>query len=55
MNAAVAAYVVVAVVAYLATRTQVLLVSRAGEGFLRDLRLRVFAHLLRLSMPFYDR
>ena len=55
LNAAVAAYVVVAVVAYLATRTQVLLVSRAGEGFLRDLRLRVFAHLLRLSMPFYDR
>ena len=54
-NAAVASYVVVAVVAYLATRTQVLLVSRAGEGFLRDLRLRVFAHLLRLSMPFYDR
>jgi len=55
LNAAVASYVVVAVVAYLATRTQVLLVSRAGEGFLRDLRLRVFAHLLRLSMPFYDR
>ena len=55
LNAAVAADVVVAVVAYLATRTQVLLVSRAGEGFLRDLRLRVFAHLLRLSMPFYDR
>jgi ATP-binding cassette subfamily B protein len=55
LNAAVAASVVVAVVAYLATRTQVLLVSRAGEGFLRDLRLRVFAHLLRLSMPFYDR
>jgi ATP-binding cassette subfamily B protein len=55
LNAAVAAYVVVAVVAYGATRTQVLLVSRAGEGFLRDLRRRVFDHLLRLSMPFYDR
>lgn len=55
LNAAVAAYVAVAAVAYLATRTQVLLVSRAGEGFLRDLRRRVFAHLLRLSMPFYDR
>ncbi|HEX2577247.1 MAG TPA: ABC transporter transmembrane domain-containing protein, partial [Aquihabitans sp.] len=55
LNLAVAAYVVVAVVAYLATRTQVLLVSRAGEGFLRDLRKRVFDHLLKLSMPFYDR
>lgn len=55
LNLAVAAYVVVAVVAYLASRTQVLLVSRAGEGFLRDLRTRVFDHLLRLSMPFYDR
>lgn len=55
LNLAVAAYVVVAAGAYLATRTQVLLVSRAGEGFLRDLRTRVFDHLLRLSMPFYDR
>lgn len=55
LNAAVAAYVAVAVLAYGATRLQVMMVSRAGEGFLRDLRTRVFAHLLRLSMPFYDR
>jgi ATP-binding cassette subfamily B protein len=55
LNLVVLAYVGVAVVAYLATRAQVLLVSRAGEGFLRDLRRRVFDHLLRLSMPFYDR
>ena len=48
-------YVVVALIAYASTRTQILLVSRAGEGFLRDLRERVFDHLLRLSMPFYDR
>ncbi len=32
-----------------------LLISRIGESFLRDLRLRVFDHLQRLSMPFYDR
>ncbi len=31
------------------------MVSKAGEGFLRDLRTRVFDHLQRLSMPFYDR
>jgi ATP-binding cassette subfamily B protein len=55
LNATVAAYVVVAFVAYFASRTQVLLISRAGEGFLRDLRKRVFDHLLKLSMPFYDR
>jgi ATP-binding cassette subfamily B protein len=55
LDLTVGAYVVVAVIAYLASRTQVLLVSRAGENFLRDLRVRVFDHLLRLSMPFYDR
>ena len=55
LNLAVGVYVVIAIGAYLATRAQVLLVSRAGEGFLRDLRTRVFDHLLRLSMPFYDR
>jgi ATP-binding cassette, subfamily B, bacterial len=55
LNLAVAAYVVVAAVAYLASRTQVLLISKAGEGFLRDMRTRVFDHLLRLSMPFYDK
>ncbi|QXC61205.1 ABC transporter ATP-binding protein/permease [Aquihabitans sp. G128] len=55
LNGAVIAYVLVAIGAYLCTRTQVLLVSRAGEGFLRDLRTRVFDHLLKLSMPFYDR
>ena len=55
LNLTVAAYVAVAVVAYFATRAQVLLVSLAGEGFLRDLRKRVFDHLLKLSMPFYDR
>lgn len=55
LNAAVTSYVVVAVLAYFATRAQVLLISRAGEGFLRDLRTRVFDHLLRLGMNFYDR
>lgn len=55
LNLTVVAYVVVAAIAYLTSRTQVLLISRAGEGFLRDLRKRVFDHLLRLSMPFYDR
>ncbi|CAN5860485.1 hypothetical protein BH24ACT3_BH24ACT3_07790 [soil metagenome] len=55
LNLAVAAYVVAAAVSYLVYRTQVVLISRLGESFLRDLRIRVFAHLQRLSMPFYDR
>lgn len=55
LDAAVIGYVVVAVISYITYRFQVLLISRIGESFLRDLRLRVFDHLQRLSMPFYDR
>jgi ATP-binding cassette, subfamily B, bacterial len=55
LDRAVLAYVVVAVLAYVVYRMQILLVGRIGEGFLRDLRTRVFDHLLVLSMPFYDR
>ncbi len=55
LTAAVVAYACVAGLSYFVYRSQVLLVGRAGEGFLRDLRRRVFAHLQRLSMPFYDR
>ena len=55
LNLAVAAYVVVAIISFITYRAQVLLISRVGESFLRDLRLRVFDHLQRLSMPFYDR
>ena len=55
LNLAIAAYVVVALVAYVTYRAQVILINRVGENFLRDLRLRLFDHLQRLSMPFYDR
>ena len=55
LNAAVVGYMVVACISYVAYRFQVQLISRIGESFLRDLRLRVFDHLQRLSMPFYDR
>lgn len=55
LNMAVAAYAVVTVVAYLAARQQYLFINRAGEGFLRDLRVRVFDHLQRQSLAFYDR
>ena len=55
LNAAVIGYVIVAAISYVTYRFQVQLISRIGESFLRDLRLRVFDHLQRLSMPFYDR
>ena len=55
LDAAVIGYVVVAAISYVTYRFQVRLISSIGEAFLRDLRLRVFDHLQRLSMPFYDR
>lgn len=55
LNVAIGLYVVVAIVNYLAQRTAITTLARVGESFLRDLRIRVFAHLQRLSMPFYDR
>jgi ATP-binding cassette, subfamily B, bacterial len=55
LNTAIVLYVVVALVNYVAQRAAILMLARVGESFLRDLRLRVFAHLQRLSMPYYDR
>ncbi len=55
LDHAVMGYVVTAVIAYFVYRAQIVLIGRIGEGFLRDLRLRVFDHLQRLSMTFYDR
>ncbi|MEY2974352.1 MAG: hypothetical protein RIR49_772 [Actinomycetota bacterium] len=48
-------YVVVTGLAYIGSRRQYLLVNRAGEGFLRTLRLRLFAHIQRQSLAFFDR
>ncbi|HEX6416975.1 MAG TPA: ABC transporter ATP-binding protein, partial [Acidimicrobiales bacterium] len=55
LNLAVAGYVVVAALAYVTNRRPIALISRVGEDFLRELRVRVFDHLQRLSMAFYDR
>jgi len=48
------AYLVVAVAMGFLERAQIVMVNRIGESFLRDLRKRVFAHLLSLSMSFFD-
>ncbi len=55
LNRTVAAFVVVSILGYVLFRAQVLAVSSIGEDFLREMRTRVFDHLQRLSMPFYDR
>ncbi len=52
---AVVLYLVVAAVAFIGTRQQYLYVNLAGEGFLRDLRVRLFRHLQRQSIDFHDR
>jgi ATP-binding cassette subfamily B protein len=52
---AVALYLIVAGVAFIGARQQYLYVNLAGEGFLRDLRVRLFRHLQRQSIDFHDR
>jgi ATP-binding cassette subfamily B protein len=55
LDLAVALYVVAAVVDFVCLRLQIGLVGRIGEGFLRDLRVRAFDHLQRLSLGWHDR
>jgi ATP-binding cassette, subfamily B, bacterial len=55
LNRTIVAYVVIAAANYFLWRAAIMNLARVGESFLRDLRRRVFRHLLRLSMPFYDR
>jgi ATP-binding cassette subfamily B protein len=55
LNIVVGVYVLVVVVNYLVGRQQYLAINNAGEGFLRDLRVRVFGRLQDQSMAFYDR
>lgn len=52
---AVIAYVVVVAMAYAAARQQYIFVNRAGEGFLRALRIRTFDHIQKQSLGFFDR
>ena len=52
---AVFAYIAVVALAYLAARQQYIFINRAGEGFLRALRVRTFDHIQRQSLGFFDR
>jgi ATP-binding cassette subfamily B protein len=55
LNRATVAFVVSVVLVYVFGRLTIAAVARIGEGFLRELRRRVFSHLMRLSLDFYDR
>ena len=55
LNMAVVAYISVTVLAYVIARFQYVYINRAGESFLRDLRVRVFDHLQRQGLAYFDR
>jgi ATP-binding cassette, subfamily B, bacterial len=55
LNAAIVVYCVVVAVNYFVGRKQYMAINQAGEGFLRDLRVRVFDRLQAQSMAFFDR
>jgi ATP-binding cassette subfamily B protein len=55
LNRAAIGYAIVAIAALILSRSQILFVTKVGEKFLRDLRIRVFGHILGMSMAFFDR
>jgi ATP-binding cassette subfamily B protein len=54
LNAAVAGYLAMSFAGYVFGRVGIILVARVGEAFLRDLRNRLFAHVMRLSLDFFE-
>lgn len=55
LNQVVMLYVIVTIIGYFAGRLQYLTINRAGEGFLRQLRINVFDKLQKQSMSYFDR
>ncbi|MAT05381.1 MAG: ABC transporter [Acidimicrobiaceae bacterium] len=55
LNLAIGVYIAVAIVAFFGSRQQYVFVNRAGEGFLRSLRVRLFGHIQRQGLAFFDR
>jgi ATP-binding cassette, subfamily B, bacterial len=54
LNATVAVYLVVAFAGLLLGRAVILIVARVGESFLRDIRNRLFRHLMRLGVDYFE-
>ena len=55
LRAMVAAYLALALLEFVASRAETLLIAQVGERALRSIRSRLFAHLQRLSLDFYER
>ncbi|MBV9665808.1 MAG: ABC transporter ATP-binding protein [Actinobacteria bacterium] len=55
LDRAAIAFIFVAILAFFSSRFQILMVTRVGEKFLRDMRVRVFDHMQAMSMGFFDR
>lgn len=55
LTVAVVGAIASSLLSYVVYRQLIMSLSRAGEGLLRDLRNRVFRHLVDLSMTFFDR
>lgn len=54
LNRAAIGFAISATAVFVLSRAQILLVNRIGESFLRDMRERVFDHLMQMSLGFYD-
>jgi ATP-binding cassette subfamily B protein len=48
------AFAIASIAVFVLSRQQILLVNKIGERFLRDMRERVFDHLMKMSLGFYD-
>ena len=55
LNQVVVLYVIVTIIGYFAGSLQYITINRAGEGFLRELRITVFDKLQKQSMSYFDR
>ena len=55
LNLSAAMYLVVAIAALFLGRASIWAIARIGERFLRELRVRVFDHLLSLGLEYYER
>ncbi len=55
VNLAAAGYAIAALSVLWLSGTQIRLVNSIGERFLRDMRERVFDHLMKMSLGFYDK
>ena len=55
LNLAGALFIVSAIGGFFFARSAILLVAQVGETFLRDLRVRVFAHLMDLGLDFFEK